>query len=60
MVIENEEKLYQVIKAFSDAGFLKDVILIGSSGIFAESLSYVDIYGGNYIEIERYGLRYVI
>lgn len=30
MAIENESKLNEVIKAFSDAGFIDDVVLIGS------------------------------
>ena len=40
MAIDNEGKLYQIIKAFSDAGFLKDVILIGSWCLSF----YVDIF----------------
>lgn len=145
MRIENEEKLDQIIQAFSEAGFLDDVILIGSwclpfyaeilegftptvrttdidfyvpdskranaenlssrlkeinydhfqdtmtsksrfvspegfeieflaklnreglscvrlgaSGIYAESLSYVDIYGANYIEAKRGGLSFKV
>lgn len=30
MAIENENKLNEVIKAFADAGFIDDVVLIGS------------------------------
>lgn len=142
MAIENESKLNEVIKAFSDAGFIDDVVLIGSwclsfyneifegfmpsvrttdidfyvpdskranasalsdslqainydhfqdcltnksrfvspdgfeieflaklnkaglscvrlgsSGVFAESLSYVDIFGSNYVELLRNGIK---
>ncbi|MBO4737575.1 MAG: hypothetical protein J5627_03985 [Bacilli bacterium] len=32
-------------------------VRIGSSGIFAELLSYVDIYGSNYIEVVRDGIK---
>ena len=31
MAVENENKLSEVIQAFADAGFINDVILIGSS-----------------------------
>ena len=38
MAIENENKLNEVIKAFADAGFIDDVVLIGSwcLGFYAE------------------------
>lgn len=32
-------------------------VRLGSSGIFAESLSYVDIFGSNYIEMMRGGIK---
>lgn len=31
-------------------------VRLGSSGIFAESLSYVDLFGSNYIEVKRNGI----
>ena len=31
-------------------------VRLGASGVFAESLSYVDIFGTNYIEIQRNGI----
>ena len=30
MAVENENKLSEIIQAFADAGFINDVILIGS------------------------------
>ena len=30
MAVENENKLSEIIRAFADAGFINDVILIGS------------------------------
>ena len=32
-------------------------VRLGSSGVFAESLSYVDIFGSNYIELVRNGIK---
>lgn len=32
-------------------------VRLGSSGVFAESLSYVDIFGSNYIELIRDGIK---
>ena len=32
-------------------------VWLGSSGVFAESLSYVDIFSSNYIELIRGGIR---
>ena len=31
-------------------------VRLGSSGIFAESLSYVELFGSNYIEVKRNGI----
>ena len=31
-------------------------VRLGSSGVFAESLSYVELFGSNYIEVKRNGI----
>lgn len=35
-------------------------VRLGSSGVFAESLSYLDLYNTNYLEIEKWGLCFKI
>jgi hypothetical protein len=42
MAVENENKLNEIIQAFADAGFINDVILIGSWRLSF----YVEVFEG--------------